>query len=60
VIGWSQWLEITRNVIIDALRMAWFKPHPSTQAELIFNSDPGNMPARITAMHSPSTASPRR
>ena len=30
--------------IIDALRMAWFKCHPSKQAGLIFNSDRGNQP----------------
>ena len=30
---------MTRDILIDALRMAWFKRHPSKQAGLIFHSD---------------------
>ena len=29
---------MTRDIVIDALRMAWFKRHPSKQAGLIFHS----------------------
>jgi putative transposase len=32
----------TRDIVIDALRMAWFKRHPSKQAGLIFHSDRGS------------------
>jgi putative transposase len=30
---------MTRDIVIDALRMAWFKRHPSKQAGLIFHGD---------------------
>ena len=33
---------MTRDIIIDALRMAWFKQHPSQQAGLMLHSDCGN------------------
>jgi transposase InsO family protein len=33
---------MTREIVIDALRMAWFKRHPSKQAGLIFHSDRGS------------------
>ena len=42
VIGWSLRQEITRDIVIDALRMAWFKRHPSKQAGLMFHSDRGS------------------
>ena len=29
---------MTRDIVIDALRMAWFKRHPSKQAGLVFLS----------------------
>lgn len=32
----------SRHVVIDALRMAWFKRHPGKQAGLIFHSDRGS------------------
>jgi transposase InsO family protein len=31
-----------RELVIDALRMAWFKRHPDRQAGLIFHSDRGS------------------
>jgi transposase InsO family protein len=34
--------DMTRDIVIDALRMAWFKRHPSKQAGLIFHSDRGS------------------
>jgi len=42
VVGWSLRADMTRDIVIDALRMAWFKRHPSKQAGLIFHSDRGS------------------
>jgi len=39
MVGWSLRGDMTRDIVIDALRMAWFKRHPSKQAGLIFHSD---------------------
>ena len=32
----------TRKIFDDSLRIAWFRPHPSNQAGLIFHSDHGS------------------
>lgn len=42
VVGWSMRADMTRDIVIDALRMAWFKRHPGKQTELIFHSDRGS------------------
>lgn len=42
VVGWSMRADMTRAIVIDALRMAWFKRHPDKQAGLIFHSDRGS------------------
>lgn len=42
VVGWSLRQDMTRDIVIDALRMAWFKRHPGKQAGLIFHSDRGS------------------
>ena len=42
VVGWSLRQDMTRDIVIDALRMAWFKRHPSKQSGLIFHSDRGS------------------
>ena len=42
VVGWSLRHDMTRDIVIDALRMAWFKRHPSKQAGLLFHSDRGS------------------
>lgn len=42
VVGWSLQETMTRGIVIDALRMAWFKRHPDKQNELIFHSDRGS------------------
>lgn len=42
VVGWSMREQMTRDIVIDALRMAWFKRHPGKQAGLIFHSDRGS------------------
>jgi transposase InsO family protein len=42
VVGWSLREDMSREIVIDALRMAWFKRHPQGQAGLIFHSDRGS------------------
>lgn len=42
VVGWSMRADMTRDIVIDALRMAWFKRDPDKHAELIFHSDRGS------------------
>lgn len=42
VVGWSLREDMTREIAMDALRMAWFKRHPAKQAGLIFHSDRGS------------------
>ena len=42
VVGWSLRGDMTRDIVIDALRMAWFKRHPGKHAGLIFHSDRGS------------------
>jgi putative transposase len=42
VVGWSLRDDMTRDIVIDALRMAWFKRHPGKQAGLTFHSDRGS------------------
>ena len=41
VVGWSMREDMTRDIVIDALRMAWFKRHHDKKAGLIFHSDWG-------------------
>ena len=47
VVGWSLRENMTRDIVMDALRMAWFKRHPSKQAGLIFHSDRGSQYASL-------------
>ena len=42
VVGLPLREDMTRDIVIDALRMAWFKRHPSRQARLIFHNDRGS------------------
>ena len=42
VVGWSLQESMTRGIVIDALRMAWFKRHPAKQNGLNFHSDRGS------------------
>jgi putative transposase len=42
VLGWSLREEITRDIVMEALRMAWFTRHPSKDAGSIFHSDRGS------------------
>jgi putative transposase len=47
VVGWSLRENMTREIVMDALHMAWFKHHPSKQAGLIFHSDRGSQYASL-------------
>jgi putative transposase len=40
IVGWSMQPRMTRALVVDALRMAWFRRRP--QAGLIFHSDRGS------------------
>jgi len=42
VVGWSMRTDMSREIVIDALRMAWFKRHPDPAGCLIFHSDRGS------------------
>ena len=42
VVGWSLRSDMTSNIVIDALRMAWFRRHPGKQSGLLFHSDQGS------------------
>ena len=42
VVGWSLREDMTRDIVIDALRMAWFRRRPSKEPGLIFHSDRGS------------------
>ena len=42
VVGWSLREDMTSSIVIDALRMAWFKRHPGKQAGVLFHSDRGS------------------
>jgi putative transposase len=41
VVGWSMRPDMQRNLVIDALEMAWFMRNPGKEAGLIFHSDRG-------------------
>ena len=42
IVGWSLGEQITSQIVIDALRMAWFLRCPEREAGLIFHSDRGS------------------
>jgi len=42
VVGWSLKENMTRDIVMDALRMAWFRRHPGKKSGLIFHSDRGS------------------
>ena len=42
VVGWSLRDDMTSNIVVDALRMAWFKRHPDKHAGVLFHSDRGS------------------
>jgi len=42
VVGWSMRPDMQRDLVIDALEMAWFKRNPGKLSGLIFHSDRGS------------------
>jgi putative transposase len=42
VVGWSMQSDMRRNLVIDALEMAWFQRRPDQNNKLIFHSDRGS------------------
>jgi putative transposase len=42
VVGWSMRPDMRRNLVIDALEMAWYQRRPDQRAGLIFHSDRGS------------------
>jgi transposase InsO family protein len=40
--GWSLREDMTSSIVIDALRIAWFKRHSSKHSGLMFHSDQGS------------------
>lgn len=42
VVGWSLGERMTRQLVVDALRMAWFRRCPDKRNDLIFHSDRGS------------------
>ena len=41
VVGWSLREDMTKDIVIDALRMAWFKRHPPPRAGADLSQRPG-------------------
>ncbi len=41
VVGWSLGERMTRQLVMDALRMAWFRHCPDKRSGVIFHSDRG-------------------
>jgi putative transposase len=63
VIGWSLRDDMGREIVLDALRMAWVKRHPAKHDGLIFHGDRGSQPstrATTSGKRSRATASPHR
>lgn len=42
VVGWSLREDMTSSIVIDALRMAWFRRQPNKHSGLMFHSDLGS------------------
>jgi transposase InsO family protein len=42
VVGWSMQSDMRRNLVIDALEMAWFQRRAENTTKLIFDSDRGS------------------
>ena len=53
VVGWSLRDDMTSNLVIDSLRMAWFKRHPGKHAGVLFHSDRGSQYASGTFRNGP-------
>jgi putative transposase len=46
VVGWSMQSHMRRELVMDALKMAWFWRQPGKEAGVIFHSDRGSAAAR--------------
>lgn len=42
IVGWSMGERMKSSLVIDAVRMAWFKRHPQKGSGLLFHSDRGS------------------
>lgn len=42
VVGWSMQPHMRRELVMDALRMAWFRRQPGKETKVIFHSDRGS------------------
>jgi putative transposase len=42
IVGWSMQTHMRRELVMDALRMAWFRRQPGKEARVIFHSDRGS------------------
>ncbi len=42
IVGWSMQPHMRRELVMDALRMAWFRRQPGKEARVIFHSDRGS------------------
>lgn len=51
VVSWSLRHDMARDIVIDALRIAWFKRHPNKQAGLMFHSDRGSQCGFNPSLH---------
>ena len=60
VVGWSLRGDMTSNIVIDALRMAWFRRHPDKHAGALLHSDrgPGATPRMKPSRGCPGTTKP--
>lgn len=47
IVGWAMGARMTQQLVIDALRMAWFRKHPGKQTAVIFHSDRGSQYASL-------------
>jgi putative transposase len=47
IVGWAMGSRMTQQLVVDALRMAWFRKHPGRQAQLVFHSDRGSQYASL-------------
>jgi len=51
VVGWSLREDMRSELVVDALRMAWFQRSPDRKTELIFHSDRGSQYASSDFNH---------
>ena len=47
VVGWPMRPDMQRNLVIDALEMAWFSRNPGKESGLLFHSDRGSQSASL-------------